>query len=83
MKEFEEALPSSFLLLELLLELLEKGKKKTSITYVFPSSDDFVLGQNTDLLLYLLMILKKIKENTGHFLKAIYGSGGNKIFKCL
>lgn len=35
MKEFEGAVPSSFLLLELLLELLKKGKKKATIN-AFP-----------------------------------------------
>jgi len=31
MKEFDGALPSSFLLLELLLELLKKDKEKTNV----------------------------------------------------
>lgn len=83
MKEFDGALPSSFLLLELLLELLKKSKNKKEtnlILNVFCFLQITLFEGKTQIFCYNhLMIL--IKKNTRHHLKAIYSSRVNTILK--
>lgn len=80
MKEFEGALPSSFLLLELLLELLKKGKMKTNINVFLPLLQiTLFVGKIRSFCYTHLMVFQN--KNTGHLFEVIYSSRVNTIFK--
>lgn len=79
MKEFEGALPSSFLLLELLLELLKKDRKKTNIN-IFSLLQITLFQGKTQVFCYIYLMVFQ-KKNTGHLRKATYSSRVNTILK--
>lgn len=70
MKEFEGALPSSFLLVELLLELLKKGKRKL-LLMVFPPLQITLFQGKTQVFCDIHLMVFQTKRTQASLLKLL------------